>query len=302
MIKIVTEQEVKARVDMAKAVAAIEQVMVKVAEDNYLSPPRHYIRNDNGAITFTIGGDKAEGVLGFRVYDTFPTDIQHEQFVAVFDAKTGALNGIVLGAYIGAIRTGALGGAAVKALSRQDSRKVGIIGSGLQARTQLLSTLAVRDIDAVQVFSRNPENCEAFVKDMQPHVSGSIAVAASRESAVEDADIVILATNSSEPVIDVNWLKPGTHLNTVGPKFKDRHELPAAIGDKATQLFTDALPQLRSDSRPHFLVDHPSYEQIADLPKLIAGQTSWQRSPDDITVYLSVGLSGTEPAIANLFL
>lgn len=306
-IKIITEDEVKEGVDWQKAVAAIEQVLGKVAGGQYISPPRHYVGNDNGRIAFTIGGDKDAGVLGFRVYETFDTDIDHQQFTTVFDAKTGALKGIVLGAYIGAVRTGAIGGAAINALSRPDSRSIGIVGSGLQARTQLMSALAVRDIDTVKVYSRNSANCEAFIIDIMSQNSlpdtfeGNLEVVPSAEAAVADADIVILATKSGEPVIDADWLSPGCHVNAVGPKFQGRHELPRAIADRAALLVSDAPAQLRAYATPHFLADHSAFDQIADLAALVANEKP-ERNAEDITVFLSTGLAGTEPAIANLFL
>lgn len=305
-IAIVTEDEVKAGIDWAKAVAAIEQVLGKVAAGDFISPPRHYVTNDNGGIAFTIGGDKTAGVLGFRVYDTFPTDIDHEQFTTVFDAKSGALKGIVLGAYLGAVRTGAIGGAAIHTLSRPDSRTIGIVGSGLQARTQLLSALAVRDIAEIKVYSRNSANCEAFIIDIMSDPSlpagfeGKIEIAASAEAAVAGADIVILATRSGEPVIDADWLSAGCHVNSVGPKFRGRHELPRAIADRAALLVSDAPQQLRAYATPHFLADHPAFDAIADLAPLAADRP--KRAADDITVFLSTGLAGTEPAIANLLL
>lgn len=306
-IKIITEDEVKEHVDWRRAVAAIEQVLGKVAKGQYISPPRHYVANDHGSIAFTIGGDKAAGVLGFRVYETFATDIDHQQFTTVFDAKTGALKGIVLGAYLGAVRTGAIGGAAINAMSRPDSRSIGIVGSGLQARTQLMSALAVRDIDAIKVYSRNSANAEAFIIDIMSQNSlpatfeGNLEVVPSAEAAVEGADIVILATTSGEPVIAADGLRAGCHVNTVGPKFIGRHELPRAIADRAALLVSDAPEQLRAYATPHFLADHPAFDRIADLAPLVAGDQR-ERGADDITVFLSTGLAGTEPAIANLFL
>lgn len=301
-IKIVTDQEVRARIDWSRAVATIEDVMAKVARDAYVSPPRHRVSNTNGAIAFTVGGDVDEGVFGFRVYETFPTDINHEQFTTVFDAKTGALRGIVLGDYIGAARTGAIGGAAIRALSRKDSRTIGIIGSGLQARTQLLSALAVRDIDAVRVYSRSQANCEQFAADIGVQFRGEMTIAASAQDAVADADIVIVATKSGTPVLDADWLKPGCHVNTVGPKVEGRHELPVAIAERAQHLFTDSVAQMSAYAKPHFLSGHPAFDRIAPLPPVVAEPASWQRADSDITVFLSVGLAGTEPAVANLLL
>lgn len=306
-IKIISESEAIERLKMADAVKAVEGVLTKVAKEQYICPPRHHVKNDNGSIAFTVGGDTSEGVIGFRVYDTFPTDIQHEQFVTVFDASTGALKGIVLGEHVGATRTGALGGAAIRALSRPTSRSLAIVGTGLQARTQLRAALAVRDIESIKVYGRTLANAEGFVEEMMPilkgkNSKGEMHLANSAEEAVRDTDIVILATKSATPIIDASWLKDGCHLNSVGPKFKERHELPVAIADRADKLVTDSLKQLSSYPKEHFLAEHPSFGSIKDLSRFVSDPNLLKRKDQDVTVFLSVGLSGTEPAIADLLL
>ena len=288
------------KISMAKAIAAIENVFFDLDSGAFLSPPRHYFKNDNGSIAFTIGGNKDAGVLGFRVYDTFKSDIDHQQFVTVFDAQSGALKGLVFGEQLGALRTGAIGGVAIKYLSRVESSCVGLIGTGLQARSQLAAACAVRDITKIRVFGRNEERRKTFADEMSEKLGLNVEPVSTNKEAVIDADIVITATTSGSPVFDPDWVRPGTHITTVGPKFIGRNEIDATVADKSNWIFTDSIQQLKSYSTPHFLSKTSHYESIKSLGDLINKKGSFDRKNEDITLFLSVGLSGTEPIIANL--
>ncbi len=288
------------KINPGLAVNAIEEVFLKFEQDEFLSPPRHYFKNDNGAIAFTIGGNKNEGVLGFRVYDTFNTDINHEQFVTVYDSVSGKLKGLVFGDYIGALRTGAIGGVAIKYLSNPDSETLGLIGTGLQAKTQLLAACAVRNIKKIKVFSRSEENRINFVNEMSKRVGIEIEAVSSSEEAVKKLDIVIAATTSGKPVFDAEWLSKGSHVTSVGPKFLERHELDPKVAANSNEIYTDSIKQLKGYPAPHFLSETKYYDEIKPLSPLISGKSAYRWSPDSISLFLSVGLSGTEPTIANL--
>ncbi len=198
-LPILVDDDVAALISMPEAIGAIEATLKLKARGEFLTPPRHYVSNKHGALVFTVGGHDERGVIGFRVYDTFATDVPHEQVVAVFDSETGQLKGLVLGSLLGAVRTGAIGGVAVKYASRGDSRGAAIIGTGLQARTQLAAAAAVRDLREVRVYSRNEDRREGFAKEMAERLHIDIVPVSSAAEAVRGADIVIAATNSGTP-------------------------------------------------------------------------------------------------------
>lgn len=121
----------------------------------------------------------------------------------------------------------------------------------------------------------------------------------SAKACVENADIVICATNSSSPVIELDWLKQGVHINTIGPKSENRHELPLEVASQSSIITTDSLEQLNDYSTPHFLANTPYENNIIQLSDIVAGKRAARNSDNDMTLFCSVGLSGTEVVVAN---
>ncbi|PWI58147.1 hypothetical protein BM613_05580 [Sulfoacidibacillus thermotolerans] len=286
---------------MNSIVNVIERTFEEQANGTLVSPPRFRLETERGDMVFTAGAATAfEKVIGFRVYDTYANDLDgHQQLVCVFDSDTGVFKGIVIGNLLGAVRTGAIGGVAIKAMARTDSKYIAVIGTGIQARAQLEAAVAVRNIKHVRVFSRNHENREAFAAEMEKKLDIEVVAVDSPKSCVQGADIVICATNSGTPVFDAEWLEPGVHINTVGPKSVKRHEVPMELGARSSVIVTDSIEQLKAYPTPHFLVGTPDEERIIQLSDVVTGKTLGRKGQDDITLFCSVGLAGTEVVVAN---
>jgi ornithine cyclodeaminase len=299
VLTLLTDSDVDRLVSMREAVHAVEGALARKAANAFLTPPRHYFGGANGVLAFTIGGDTREGVVGFRVYGTFAGSGPDDQLVVVFDARSGALRGIVQGERIGAMRTGALGGLAIKYGAREDARTVAVIGSGTQARTQLEAAAVVRDLAHVRVYSRSQERRESFAAEMSAHLNLSIHSVGSPDEAIAGADIVIVATDSRVPVFDASLIEPGQHVTTIR-LGRGQHELDAAVADRAVAIFTDSIDQLRAYPGGFFLADR--IHAITDLALYAGRQASARAARNEITLYLSAGLSGTEVVVADLAL
>jgi ornithine cyclodeaminase/alanine dehydrogenase-like protein (mu-crystallin family) len=306
MVRIITDAELQNPGLMPFAIKAVEDALLQRARGAFISPPRHAVAIDGaGDLVFTVGGRAggAQPVAGFRAYTTF-SGLQDDQLVAVWDVVTGRLKVIVIGSLLGAIRTGAIGGAAIRHLSRADSEVIAVIGSGLQARTQLEAAVAVRRVRDVRVFSRSAENRHRFAMEMRERIGLPVHAVDTARTAVEGADIVLCATASPEPVIRAEWLKPGLHINTVGPKTIDAHELPIDIAAAASRIVTDSPAQLKAYARPFFLTGTPHMDRVEDLADIVAGSrpagaAGRVRGLDDVTLFCSTGLAGTEVVVAS---
>lgn len=300
-MKILRDEDLEDRGLMAVAIDALEAAFRARAANRLVSPPRHQVSfPGRGDLVFTIGGVLGDKPLaGFRVYETFGGA---DQVVAVWSPDDARLKGICVGERLGNLRTGAIGGIAIRHLSAPDARSVGIIGSGAQARTQLAAAAAVRKLDHVRVYSRSEERRAAFADEMQRALGLSVEPAGSAREAVEDADIVICATASRTPVIHAGDLKPGVHVNTVGPKTRDGHELGLDIADAAAVITTDSPEQTRAYATPFFLAGSGNEDRMADLADIIAGKAGGRRLPEDVTLFCSVGLAGTEVVVASAIL
>lgn len=280
------------------AVAAAREAVLAHGRGALVAPPRYEVTFEAGTLVFTVGGTSE--AVGFRAYDTFP-DSRQDQVVAVWNTATGKLQGLAVGSMLGALRTGAVGAVAVDALANEGARRCGVIGSGTQARTQLLCATTVRDFDEVLVFSPTTSNRERFAREMTELTGKSVIPVADAESAVRHADVLLCASSSPTPVFDASWLTTGSHVNTVGPKFMGHHELPVAAAKQADIVATDSPQQIAAQGDLHFLAHDGGGVDIADLADVLSGAQRRTASPTR-TVFLSAGLAGTEPLIAQALL
>ena len=302
---ILTDKDVLESADMASAIEAVTHAFAAKAAGTLVAPARHKVSfPELGDLVFTIGGVAGDAALaGFRVYDTFDTHgAPHTQIVAIWDARDGSLQAVILGERLGDLRTGAIGGLAIRHMARADAETLGLIGSGAQARTQIAAAAAVRRLRTVRVYSRNTENRRAFAEEMARQLDLDIAPVASAREAVTGADIVICATSSEVPVIEAAWLAAGTHINALGPKTRDRHELGLDVAERAGIIATDSPAQTGAYGAPFFLEGSPHLARMVDLADLIAGKAAARPSQEAITLFCSTGLAGTEVLVGAALL
>lgn len=241
-----------------------------------------------GGLAFTAGGN--ERVFGFRAYPTRHTPLE-EQLVALWNAS-GRLEAVVVGEALGPLRTAALGVLATEVLAPPNAGRLGLIGSGVQAEAHALTLAAVRPLEQILVYSPNAKNRERLAHRLR--AQGLPAeVAESAEDVCVCSNLLTLATNSPTPVIKTVWVQPGTHVCTLGPKERERHEFPRDLGNVASLLVTDSLEQLGAYPGGHILAG----ETVLSLGACL--ETPPARPADAITVFLSVGLAGTEVLLAE---
>ncbi|MCH2212094.1 MAG: ornithine cyclodeaminase family protein [Fuerstiella sp.] len=300
---LINDDDISRNLTMSQAVTCMEETFRLHAAGALIAPARSVSNmGEAGKLVFTVGGSTGGGALvGFRAYD-----MKHfkspgrDELVAVFCGSTGSIRAVVAGTQLGPIRTGAIGGVAVKYLSHPDSKVLGLIGTGPQGRTQLLAAAAVRQFEKIRVFSRNPQRCAEFAAQMTRESGQPVQAAGSARDAVEDADVLICATVSPTPVIQADWLKPGVHINNIGPKFKNNHEFDLHVAERAARLITDTLAQVDDYGDEFITAQSPLHNSLQELAPFVAGTESIDRSPEEITLFYSLGLAGTEVTLAAL--
>lgn len=300
---ILTDEDLGRLVTPRQAVRVIQDALEEHAAGSLVAPPRFQVEAKNGALVFTVGAAEAHGAVGFRVYETIsPGHEDDDQIVAVFDSTSGKLRGLVIGSRLGALRTGAIGGVAVRHLARHDVRTLGVIGTGRQARTQIEAVVTVRAFETIRVFGRSAERRASFAQDLTQRIGQEVVPAASAEEAVRGADVVITATTSRTPVFDPDWLAPGAHVSTLGPNLASGHELALAVAERANVIVTDSRAQVDGYALPFFLAETPMMARLVELSAIVAGRAPSRTSPADLTLFCSVGLAGTEVALAQVAL
>lgn len=256
-----------------------------------IAPPRHQVDFHNGNLIFTTGGTL--DVVGFRAYETFPNSKQ-DQVVAVWNVGSGRLAGVVIGDRLGAYRTGAIGGVAVGSLAAPEATSCAVIGTGLQASTQLLGAASVRQLDRVWCFSRSERRRLLFARRMSDLIGVDVVAVGEARSAVAEAEIVLVATTSREPVIAPEDLRPDAHVSTVGPKFVSAHEVPGDLVTGAWRIASDSPQQLRSIGPSLIAADNGVLSRVEHL----GGIERVDERRKGRTCFLSAGLAGTEVLVA----
>ena len=304
MYHILTDDDINRLLPMNRVIETIERSLRAKNAGQLVAPPRFSIGVEKGALVFTAGAETMEShTIGFRVYDSFQSDApERTQLVAVFDSRTGAFKGLCEGVMIGALRTAAINAVAIKHMARSDVKCLGILGSGLQARTLCRAAVLVRHFDSAMVNSPTASHCRAFADELSHKTGIPIKAFSSAEDVVRRAEVLICASTSLTPILDAGWLRPGTHINTLGPKFKDRHELPVEAARKSHTIVTDSLQQIdgfEPYAPPFYLQNTPERERMIELDELVAGKRKGRSSPDELTLFYSVGLAGTEVVLAD---
>jgi len=232
------------------------------------------------------------GVMGAYTYAAGFTDEDAWFVMTLFDAESGRPLALLDGAWFNPFKTGAAGAVAVDELARRDASTLAIIGSGAQAAGQLRATATVREFDAVDVFSPTIDHREAFAARFDEHLSADVRGVPDAETAVRGADVVVTATDASEPVFDGSWLEPGTHVTAMGQYHPDRRELDHRTMERARYV-PDLRERVEQDAgaflsaREAGVVDDDHVH--AELGEVVAGSSPGRTNDDQITVFDSGG-------------
>jgi ornithine cyclodeaminase/alanine dehydrogenase-like protein (mu-crystallin family) len=295
LVLVLEDADVQRMLKPAAAIAAVRESLIAHHTGGLIAPPRLHAPLGDGDLVFTAGRLAGTG-YGFRVY-RMTSSASGDQLTVVYDDTTGELTGVITGDLLGAARTGAIGAVAADVLARPDAGTVGLIGSGYQAWTQLWAIRAVRPLRAVRVHSRDQARREAFARRAAAELGVPAVGVEAPAAAVDGADIVVLATTSRQPVIEAGWVAAGAHVSTLGPKAARAHECPPELADRAEVILTDSPAQIDAFAEPFFLTA-AARQRLGDLGAAAAGAGQRRQTSDQITLFCSVGLAGTEVAVA----
>jgi ornithine cyclodeaminase/alanine dehydrogenase-like protein (mu-crystallin family) len=234
----------------------------------------------------------AGGALGAKLVTLYPENEglpTHHAVIVLFDPATGAPTAIMDGRLITEMRTGAASAAATKVLAREDASVLAVIGSGAQARSHIDALRLVRDFAEVRIWS--PRNAAVLARE------AGATVAASAEAAARGADVIVVATTSQTPVLEGEWISPGTHINAVGAARPEWRELDDDLILKA-RLFVDSRAAALAESGDVRAAEHVQGE-IGDV---FAGRMNGRESTGEITLFKSVGVAVEDVAAASLVL
>ena len=224
---------VEAALPITEAIAAARETFIALARGEVELPQRSAVQlgpAEAGAVSLIMGAASPQVGAVTKLVSVVPANAGRGLdrtlgVVTLVDPATGQLRGVLDGASLTALRTGAVSGLATELLAARDARQAAIIGAGRQAETQLLAIDAVRELERVRIYARTPAGVAAFIDRMQPRVRARLESSSSPEAAVTGASIVCAATGASTPVFPGRALEGSVHINAVGSFRPDMREL-----------------------------------------------------------------------------
>lgn len=303
MTKLLSKNDVMQVLNMNDTINILEKAFEDLSKEKAVMPQRTPITapDHSGLALFMPAYLKGMGALGAKIVTVYKENLPKYDLptvlgtISLLDEKTGAPLAIMDGGYLTAMRTGAVAGLATKLLAKKDAKVHTLFGCGGMARTHAWAVDCARDLDKLIIFSLDPlEKREEFKKSLEEIISCEIELAVSAEDAVKEADIVTLITSAKDPVIDGDWLKPGTHVNGVGSHAPAMRELDtkSVLKSKVVCDLIDACAAEAGDFMIPIEEGSWSWEKAhGNLGDVITGKISARENAEEITLFKSVGLA-----------
>lgn len=207
----------------------------------------------------------------------------------LFSTETNELLAVLDDHYLSNTRVAAVNALTTKYLARSDSSVLGLFGSGFQARSSLLATLAVRSITEIKVYSPNAERRAKFCREMTEMIGQEVRAAENSKEVVQGSDIVIAATSSNIPVYDGHWLEPGTHVITItgGDSMNTRDEADFTTYERSDLIFVTSREQIGFDRQGNIfpLMQSGRVRKVYELGDLVNGHTPRRTSDEQIIFF-----------------
>jgi ornithine cyclodeaminase/alanine dehydrogenase len=310
-VRLLSRAHVQELITMEGAISILEQAFADFAAGNVIMPVRTPITAPDYAglslfMPAYIPGLKALGAKVVTVYKDNPSKFDLPNVmgtIILLNPETGAPICIMDGGYLTAVRTGAVSGLATKYLARMDAKVHALFGTGVQARTQAWAVAKSRELERCLVYSvDNEEKKQAFAREAGKLSGVPTEVADDAESAVRACDILTLATSAKEPILNGEWIEPGTHINAIGSHAQGMRELDTATVVKS-KVFPDSIEACSAEAGDFQIPIEEgawSMEKVtAELGEVVAGTKTGRVADSDITLFKSVGLALQDMATAT---
>jgi alanine dehydrogenase len=300
MALLLTEADVKSLLTMPLALECVQHSFQRLANGSALLHSRQRLHLPSKSyLHYMAAADGTSGYMGLKIYTSSRDGLRF--LITLFSAESGDLLALMEADFIGQMRTGAASGVATRLLAREDARTAGIVGTGLQARTQLQAIAQVRRMTEVRAFSRSAEKREKFAREMTEALKIPVSAVGSAEAAVRDADIVVTSTTSTSPVMEGRWLEPGTHINAIGANFPQKRELDSQAVERCNVIVVDSREQSRMEAGDliHvFREDAGRWSDVRELADIVSGKLAGRTRANEITLFKSNGIAVEDIVVA----
>jgi len=313
-IKLVTEAELRRTVHLdLEAINCVEEAFAKLATGKVVMPPVLSMALPEVNAEVDVKTAYVPGLEGFAL-KVSPGFFNNPALglpslnglMVLLSAKTGLVEAVFLdNGYLTDVRTAAAGAVAARHLAPSDVSTIGILGTGVQARLQLIAAAKVRPARKALICGRDGDKAAQLAEEMKTALGIDAAACDEPSDLVAQSQLVVTTTPSKEPILRADWLHPGLHITAMGSDQEDKNELDPEILTRADRVVCDRISQceklgeLRSALETGKLGDTGLVSELGDI---ISGAAPGRTSAEDITVCDLTGTGVQDTAIATLAL
>lgn len=291
-------EAVRAGLDYDGCIAVVRRAMADFSADGKPQPlrsifelaPAKFFGLMPGALVAPHG-------FGAKLLSVFADPSQpgrsaHRGVVVLFDRDSGEVSCIADAGEVTEIRTAAASAVATDVLARPDARTLAIFGCGVQAASHVRALVRVRKLERILVWGRSAERAAGFAEQMRREVGIAITAVVEGREAAAAADIICTVTSSRTPVLLGEWVRPGTHVNAVGSSHAGPVEIDHALV-RASRYIVDSRRSALAAAAEFLLAKEAGLIDddhiVAEIGEVLLGRVPGRRSPEEITVYKSLG-------------
>ena len=312
---LLTRREVEELLDPDELIDALAGAMVDLSGGRASVPERvaALVDERDGLLGAMPGYTPSAGALASKLVTLFPRNAgaelpTHQAVIVAFDPENGRPTALMDGTAITALRTGAGSALATRLLARENAATIAILGTGAQARSHAHAVTRVRAFEELRVAGRSRPKTEALATELSGELDLRVRAAASWEEASDSADVVCATTHALEPVVRREWITPGVHVTSVGYNPQGREVDDATVVDALVVVESRAAALAPFPSGSNDLLQPIERRLIsaehvhAEIGELVEGSSPSRTSPEQITLYKSVGVAVQDGAAAALVL
>ncbi|MGD0271867.1 MAG: ornithine cyclodeaminase family protein [Candidatus Sulfotelmatobacter sp.] len=297
-MRFIDREEVARRLTYEMCIPIVRDAMIAFSRGETRQLLRSIIPLADGRMFGVMPGAMgASAPFGAKLISVFPENFakgiqSHQGLVILFDPENGAPVCVVHAGEITAIRTAAASAVATDALARKNANRMAILGYGEQAATHARAIGKVRKLQSIKIWGRSSERARTLAEQLQTELAIPVSSAGHVQEAVAEADIICTVTSATEPILKGAWVRAGTHVNLVGSSHAGPVEVDddlvvrsRFIADSREGVLAQGAEFLRAKAAGLIGDDHI----VAEIGQVSAGEIEGRRSPEEITVYKSLG-------------
>ncbi|MFD1019234.1 ornithine cyclodeaminase family protein [Thalassobacillus hwangdonensis] len=301
---VLNEQNIRQAIGMSEVIDAVDDAYRCYENNTYQMPTRAHVQH--GENTYLMMPCFTDEYLSNKLVTVYPDNKDTpviQGVVLLNDGRNGTPLAMMNGAYMTGIRTGAIGGSAIRHLSKQEASSAALIGTGVQGYFQLLAACAERTLTDIYLFNRSAEKVPAFIGRLQEALGKDIAIhhAKTTEEAIRQADIIITATSSNEPVLpDDASLLEGKLIVGIGSFQPSMQEFPKAAYDICPSIYIDSEDAIHEsgDLITPLSAGWLSKDSIIPFSKIVTGELMHPENQDTI-LFKSTGMALFDAFVAR---